>query len=91
VLVANPANIINTQLFLLISVIPFCAPVRKTAAQATVPTTAVLIAAAKLELTPCMPTLANIDASAVHTADNNAKISHIKIAPPNKTQTLIQL
>ena len=37
----------------------------------------VLIAVARLELTPSIPTFANIDVSAANTADKSAKTSHI--------------
>lgn len=48
---------------------------------ASTSTTAVLIAVARLELTPSMPILARIDVSAANTAESNAKVTHIN-APP---------
>jgi hypothetical protein len=52
--------------------------VRNTIPHAIITTTTVLIAVAKLELTPSIPTLANIEVSAAKIADNNAKNNHIK-------------
>jgi hypothetical protein len=42
-------------------------------------TTTVLIAVAKLELTPAMPTFAKIEVSAAKIADSKANMNHIKI------------
>jgi hypothetical protein len=41
-------------------------------------TTTVLIAVARFEFTPSIPTFASIEVSAANTADNIANISHTK-------------
>lgn len=64
--------------FLLISPIPLCAFVMNTIAHAMTSTTPVLIAVARLELTPSIPTLARIDVSAAKTDESKANTNHIK-------------
>ena len=54
----------NIQLFLLISEIPPCPLVMNTIPHAITTTTTVLIAVARLELTPSIPTLARMEVSA---------------------------
>ncbi|MBQ1572859.1 MAG: hypothetical protein IIZ78_17145, partial [Clostridiales bacterium] len=49
--------------------------------QAMISTTAVLIAVAKFESTPSIPTLARIDVNAAKMDERIAKTSHIYISP----------
>ena len=75
--VANPDKIKNNQLFRLISVIPTCVFVRNTIPHAITSTTTVLMAVARLEFTPSIPTLAKIEVNAAKIADSIANINHI--------------
>ena len=54
-------------------------PVKQTMPQATISTTKVRIAVAKLELTPSMPILAKIEVKAAKKAEKNANTAHITI------------
>ena len=76
-----PYNNITRKHLLLIPKRPFCAFVRKTIPHAIITTTTVLIAVARFELTPLIPTFAKMEVRAAKTADNNANINHI-CSPP---------
>ena len=62
---------------------PDCESVKKTIPHAIASTTTVLIAVARFEFTPSMPTFARIEVSEANNAERNAKTSHIAISLPN--------
>ena len=51
--------------------------------QAIPTTTTVRMAVARLESTPSIPILANIEVNAANTADNSANMIHIYLKPPH--------
>jgi hypothetical protein len=53
----------------------------KTITHAIITTTTVLIAVARFELTPSIPTFASIEVAAANIADNNANANHILFSP----------
>jgi hypothetical protein len=67
------------QLFRPIAAISFWVPAPNTTAHAINNTTTVLMAVAKLELTPSIPILAKMDVNAAKNADKMAYTAHIKI------------
>jgi hypothetical protein len=75
--VARPDKIRKIQLFLLIADRPLWVFVKNTIPHAMITTTTVLIAVARFELTPSMPTFASMEVSAAKTADKIANTSHI--------------
>ena len=79
---ARPDSTRNSQLFLLISCIPLCAPVRNTIPHAITTTTIVRTAVARLELTPSIPTFARIEVSAAKIEERSANNNHIPFHLP---------
>ena len=75
---ARPERIRKIQLLRLISVMPDWVLVTKTMSQAMASTTRVLMAVARLLLTPSMPTLARMEVRAAKTAESRARINHIR-------------
>lgn len=71
----------KSQLFLLISGRPYCAPVKRTISHAIRTTTTVRTAVARLELTPSMPILANIEVKAAKMEERRANRNHIDKYP----------
>lgn len=78
---ARPDRIRNIQLLRLISVIPDWVLVTNTMSQAMASTTKVLMAVARLLLTPSIPTLAKMEVRAAKTAESKARINHIAKPP----------
>lgn len=74
---ASPDKIKNSQLLGLIADKLQSPWVSQTMPQAITTTTIVLMAVARFESTPSIPTLANIEVSAANMAESKAKINHI--------------